>query len=367
MPEADEKTPDASPKVAESINIGGVVIAPGTKKLVSLEAGTTMSNHPLSITADVIHGKEPGPCLLVTACVHGDEINGAEIIRRLMGAAVLKKLHGTLLTIPVVNFPAFISRTRYLPDRRDLNRAFPGSEKGSQGARLAHAINTKFLPLCDAVIDLHTGAVNRANLPQVRVAANDQASLDLGKSFAAPVTMLSTLRPGTFREAAAKLNKPFVLYEGGEASRLDASSIRFGVQGVLAAMRYLKMLPSDKNPVKPSSGVISRHSHWERAPTGGLFIPIVAAGKAVIAGDTLGHVVPPIGGGDGTPVVARTNGVVIGRNNEGLTDEGDALFHIASLEDPETAASQIQQANIDLPEIHENEEDHPVSYRPFKD
>ncbi len=347
--------------------LGGHVISPGSRQIIAVHAGTTMSNHPLSITADIVHGKRPGPCLLVTACVHGDEINGTEIIRRLLGSTVLKKLRGTLLTIPIVNFPAFISRTRYLPDRRDLNRVFPGSEKGSQGARLAHAITAKFLPLCDAVIDLHTGATNRPNLPQIRIAAGDESSLALGNAFAAPVTMLSALRPGTFREAAYNLGKPFVLYEAGEASRLDASSIRFGVQGILATMRYLRMLPGGKNQPTPTTRVVSQTSFWERAPSGGLFIPLMAIGKAVAVGDTLGYVVPPVGGGDGTPVVAHLNGIVIGRNNEGLADEGDALFHIAGFENAEGAATQIQQSNMDLPDMHEEEDGHPVRYHPFAD
>jgi uncharacterized protein len=363
MLEPDESSSHKAPPFF----LGGHVVAPGSRQLIALHAGTTMSNQPLSVTADIVHGKRPGPCMLVTACVHGDEINGTEIIRRLLGSTVLKKLRGTLLTIPIVNFPAFISRTRYLPDRRDLNRVFPGSEKGSQGARLAHAITTKFLPTCDAVIDLHTGKSNRPNLPQIRVAAGDDASLALGKAFAAPVTMLSALRPGTFREAAFNLGKPFVLYEGGEASRLDASSIRFGVQGIMAAMRFLKMLPRGNAQPKPAPGVVSHTSFWERAPSGGLFIPLVAIGKAVAVGDTLGYVVPPVGGGDGTPVLAHTNGIVIGRNNEGLADEGDALFHIASFENADTAATRIQQSNIDLPDMHEEEDGQPVRYHPFAD
>ena len=346
--------------------LNGELLPPGSRRLVTLPAGTTMSNHPLGITADVMHGKKPGPCLLVTACVHGDEINGTEIIRRLLASPALKKLRGTLLTIPIANFPAFTSRTRYLPDRRDLNRIFPGSEKGSQGARLAHAITTKFLPLCDAVIDLHTGAINRPNLPQLRIAAGDPASLGMGKAFAAPVTMLSPLRPGTFREAAFNLGKPFVLFEAGEASRLDATSIRFGVQGITAVMRFLKMLPALKS--SPSrSGLLSKSSRWERAPSGGLFIPHVALGKAVASGDILGLIVPPQGGGDGTPVLSATDGIVIGRNNEGLADEGDALFHIASLADAGSAETLIQQSNDALPAVHEEEDNHPVRYHPFPD
>ncbi|WP_411828171.1 succinylglutamate desuccinylase/aspartoacylase family protein [Luteolibacter sp. AS25] len=347
--------------------INGEYISPGTRQLVSIQAGTTMSNHPLSVTADIFHGKKPGPCLLITACVHGDEINGTEIIRRLLTSPVLKRLSGTLLTIPIVNFPAFTSRTRYLPDRRDLNRIFPGSEKGSQGARLAYTITKKFLPLCDAVIDLHTGAINRPNLPQLRIAAGDASSLELGRAFAAPVTMLSPLRDGTFRESAFKLEKPFVLYEAGEASRLDAASIRFGVQGIIAAMRHMGMLPPSKAAHPSGKGIISKSSRWERAPSGGLFVPHVALGKAVATGDILGIIAPPVGGGDGTPIISTTDGIVIGRNNEGLADEGDALFHVASIRDAGSAETQIQESNDRLPELHAEEEEHPMRYHAFPD
>lgn len=345
----------------------GVSIAPGTRKLVALPAGTLMSNFPLNITADIYHGKKPGPCLLVTACIHGDEINGTEIIRRLLSSPALKRLRGTLLTIPIANTPAFTSRTRYLPDRRDLNRIFPGSEKGSQGARLAHAITTRFLPLCDAVIDLHTGAVNRPNLPQMRIADGDPASLELGKAFAAPVTMLSSLRPGTFREAAFDLGKPFVLYEGGEANRLDTSSIRFGVQGIIAALRHLKMLPESRSHPRRNHGILSKLSRWERAPSGGLFIPLVPLGKAVAKGDKLGLIAPPQGGGDGIPVLSAVDGIIVGRNNEGLADEGDALFHTVVFDDAGSAETSIQESNESLPGIHEEEEGHPVRYHPFAD
>lgn len=179
--------------------------------------------------------------------------------------------------------------------------------------------------------------------------------------------MLSPLRPATFREVAFNLGKPFVLYEGGEASRLDSHSIRFGVQGIIAAMRFLKMLPGIRSQPHRTNGVLSHSSRWERAPSGGLFIPLVALGRAVSIGDTLGYVVPPLGGGDGTPVPATTDGIVIGRNNEGLADEGDALFHIASFDDAGNVETQIRQSNDDLPGMREDEDGHPVRYHPFAD
>lgn len=322
-----------------------------------------MAHQPIDIIVEVLHGKRSGPCLLVVAGIHGDEINGTEIIRRLLTSNSLKRLKGTIMAVPVANFPAFVARMRYLPDRRDLNRLFPGSEKGSLGARLAHAISTNLLPACDAVIDLHTGAVSRPNLPQLRVAMDDPQSIELAQAFGAPVTMLAPLRPQSFRSIANSLGKPFILYEAGEALRLDAPSIRFGVQGILATMRHLEMLNS-RTKKAPIESVISHNSQWERATTGGLFTPLVALGKAVEKNSVLGFVAPPFGEVDPQEIIARKKGIVIGRYNEGVVDEGDALFHIATFSDPTDAEDQIQLAEQTLPDDL-GEDDHAVSYHAF--
>ncbi len=349
--------------------LGGESIDAGTQKLVNLPVGVFTNNSPVDLGVVVVHGRKDGPTLLVTACIHGDEINGSEIIRRLLRSRSLRYLRGTLLAVPIANVPAFLNRSRYLPDRRDLNRLFPGSEKGSLGARLARVISEELVPACDLVIDLHTGAVNRANLPQIRVTANDEKSLELAHIFGAPVALSANLRPGSFRSICFQSNKPTILYESGEALRLDAPSIRFGLQGIISVMRHIHTLPPQKtskrakNPrSRKTHTIICKKSYWERSPIGGIFTPLIALGSTVEKGDALGFVSDPFGGEE-TQIIAENQGIVIGRTNEGLADEGDALFHIGIFQDLENARDKIALSSSTLP----GEEDHPVPYDPFTD
>lgn len=331
----------------KSLEFAGHLIPAGNRQLVHLHAGTNLANESVKLSVEVVRGKLEGPSLLITSAIHGDEIIGTEIIRRLLSHPSLSKMKGTLYAVPIVNIPAFMTRMRYLPDRRDLNRLFPGSNKGSLGARLAYTITNTLLPQCDAVIDLHTGAVNRPNLPQLRITENDEESLKLGKAFGAPVTMFSGIRDGSFRGEAAKLKKPFILYEAGEALCLEASSIRFGLQGIISVMREMGMLPKVNKKRKES--IFAEKSTWERAPVGGLFTSLVPLGKATTKGLLLGFISSPFSGSKEYPVYASRKGIVIGRNNEGLVDEGDALIHLAVLHDPEAVEDHLQQVHDELP------------------
>ncbi|MFT6179534.1 MAG: putative deacylase [Paracoccaceae bacterium] len=352
-------------KKRESFKIQGHTVAPGTQEVINLPVGVFTNHTPVDLSVVVVHGRRPGPTLLVTACVHGDEINGSEIIRRLLKTSSLKGLRGTLLAVPILNVPAFLNRSRYLPDRRDLNRLFPGSSTGSLGSRLARVVSEELIPRCDAVVDLHTGAVNRANLPQVRVTSGDESSLELARVFHAPVILQAPLRPNAFRTLCRDNGKPMILFESGEALRLDTPSIRHGLQGILGIMRHLDLLPKKKNPPKQQlKSVICKKSYWERAPIGGLFTPLIPLGITVETGATLGFVADPFGG-DEHPVVASHQGVVIGRTNEGLADEGDALFHIALFSDLDRVRDQISQSNQALPDTDPDLDDHPVPYDPF--
>ena len=358
MPKSGSKRPP--------FEIQGHAIAAGSRSLVNLPVGVFTNNTPVELTLGVVHGRLPGPTLLVTACVHGDEINGAEIVRRLLKVSSLKRMRGTLLAVPIVNVPAFLNRSRYLPDRRDLNRLFPGSSTGSLGARIARVVSDELIPRCDAVIDLHTGAVNRPNLPQVRVTAGDKNSFDLGLVFRAPVILQAPVRTQSLRSTCFEAHKPIILFESGEALRLDAASIRHGLQGILAVMRHMELLPTKPGGVRSTrkNTITSKKSYWERAPLGGLFTPLIALGKTVEVNDTIGFIADPFGGPE-TPILATRQGVVIGRTNEGLADEGDALLHIAIFDDLEQVRDQMAAANQALPEISAELDDHPVPYDPF--
>lgn len=352
-------------KKREGFKIQGHTIAPGTREVVNLSVGVFTNNTPVDLSVVVVHGRRPGPTLLVTACVHGDEINGTEIIRRLLKTSSLKSMRGTLLAVPILNVPAFLNRSRYLPDRRDLNRLFPGSATGSLGSRLARVVSEELIPRCDAVVDLHTGAVNRANLPQVRVTSGDDSSLELARVFHAPVILQAPLRPNAFRTLCSDHGKSMILFESGEALRLDTPSIRHGLQGTLAIMRHLNLLTKKKAPAKERpKTVICKKSYWERAPIGGLFTPLIPLGITVETGATLGFVADPFGG-DEHPVIATHQGVIIGRTNEGLADEGDALFHIGLFSDLVRVRDQITRSNQALPDTNPHLDDHPVPYDPF--
>ncbi len=353
----------------KELNIQGQIIKCGERKLVKVQVGMLTTHEPVTMRAWVIRGKTDGPTMMVLGCIHGDEINGAEIVRRLINSPSLRKrLKGTLIAIPIVNVPAYSNRSRYLPDRRDLNRLFPGSPKGSLGARLAHILCSDFLPLCDAVIDLHTGAINRANLPQVRVTADDENSMKLANAFGAPVILTAGSREGTVRAACNALGIPVILFEGGEALRLDTPSIRFGKRGLQAVMRHMGMLPKRPAAARKSArhAVICEKGFWERAQIGGLFTPLLALGKAVKKGDVLGFVADPLGDYE-QEIVSTQTGILIGRTNEGQADEGDALFHIGLSRFPSRAAQKIVMSGEGLPDIPADDDDHPVHYDPYTD
>ena len=352
-------------KKRPAFRIGGHEVASGSKAQINLPVGSFTNKTPVDLTIVVRHGRLDGPTLLITGCVHGDEINGPEIIRRLLKSKSLNRMRGTLIAVPIVNVPAFLNRSRYLPDRRDLNRLFPGSSTGSLGSRIARAVAKELVPRCDAVIDLHTGAVNRPNLPQIRATTGDEGSLEMARVFNAPVTLQAPLRANSLRTLCGEEGKPVVVYEGGEALRLDAPSIRHGLQGIILVMKHLGLLATkQKAGKKERSTIICKKSYWERASVGGLFTPLIPLGRTVEKGTVLGFIADPFGGPEKS-VTASQQGVVVGRTNEGLADEGDALFHIATFSDLDQATDQVTNSNLALSLEEGDIDDHPVPYDPF--
>ncbi|MFU8896573.1 MAG: succinylglutamate desuccinylase/aspartoacylase family protein [Gammaproteobacteria bacterium] len=324
----------------ESITIGGVRVGPGERRGLSLPVGMLHTHVPVEMPVWVINGRRPGPRLFISAAIHGDELNGIEIIRRVR-ARPMTGLRGTLLLVPVVNVFGLLHHARYLPDRRDLNRSFPGSERGSLAARLAHLFMTEIVARCTHGIDLHTGAVHRSNLPQIRAQLDDAETRSLALSFGAPVVLDSRLRDGSLREAAAEKGIPTLIYEAGEALRFDEMSIRMGVAGIVAVMRKLDMLRSKPHRARPAKPVVADSSHWVRAPEGGILRSTLQLGQRVSAGELLGQVSDPFGAHE-TPVTATHAGIVIGCNSLPLVNEGDALFHIARMERPGEAFAAVE-------------------------
>jgi len=309
-----------------SFEIGQEQVKPGETKIVQLELPGLHSETSVAMPVHVIHGKKEGPVLFLSAAVHGDEINGVEVIRRLLSMNSLKRLRGTLLAVPVVNVFGFDGHSRYLPDRRDLNRSFPGRESGSLAGRLANIFMSEVGCLSDIGIDLHTAAIHRDNFPQIRADLKAGQLHDLARAFGPPVLLHSAPPEGSLRHSAQKENVPVMVYEAGEALRFDEVSIRVAVRGILNVMRELGMLAKTRAR-KSKPPVLLRSSTWVRAPQSGILRAQVALGDMVSRGDVLGYISDPAGKKD-VVVEASSNGVIIGRSNIPLVYEGEALFHI---------------------------------------
>ena len=338
--------------IEKPLVINGLSIQPGTQCTLDLPAARLYTHTPMSIPVHVISGKKTGPRLFISAAIHGDEINGVEIIRRVLNLPSLKRLKGTIIAVPIVNVHGLINHSRYLPDRRDLNRSFPGSDKGSLAARLAHLFMQQIVTQSTHGIDIHTGAIHRNNLPQIRANLEDPETEKLARAFGTPVIISSNVRDGSLRESAAECGVPTLLYEAGEALRFDEVSIRAGVKGIINVMRELNMLPHVRAPSKKAiEPVVARATAWVRAPDSGILRAMVPLGARVKKETLLGVVTDPFGEKE-IQVMAPFAGIVIGRTNLPLVNEGDALFHIARFERVAEAAESVDMFHETLsPEI----------------
>ncbi|NNE06237.1 MAG: succinylglutamate desuccinylase/aspartoacylase family protein [Xanthomonadales bacterium] len=323
------------------ITIGDIEVMPGERTSISLPVADLYTATSLSMPVEVICGRMAGPVMFVSAVVHGDELNGVEIIQRLLKRKALKRLRGTLLAVPIVNVHGFLNQSRYLPDRRDLNRSFPGSAKGSIAGRLANLFVREVVSKADFGIDLHTGSQNRINFPQIRASLAEAGTEELARAFGAPMILNASIREGSLRAAAAELGLPVLVYEAGEALRFDEISIRAGLRGILNVMRHRQMLPrvSTKSTLTP---MIANTTRWVRAPDSGIVIKKASLGSAIRKGQSLAVISDPIGHEE-QPVIAPFDGIVIGRTNLPLAHEGDALFNMASFESVPEAADAVEE------------------------
>ncbi len=316
----------------EPFVIGNVSVKAGTQVAIDLPIPALYTHNPMSCPVYVIHGKKPGPILFLSGAIHGDEINGVEIIRRVLNRKSLKRINGTLVAVPVVNILGFISQTRYLPDRRDLNRSFPGSEKGSLAARMAHLFLTEIASKCTHGIDLHTAAIHRDNFPQIRAELLNPEIDRMARAFNSPVIVNTAVAEGTLRDATSKMGIPVIVYEAGEALRFHEVAIRAGVKGIISVMRELDMIPKLKSSAKSTDPFVARSSYWVRAAKSGILRAKKSLGEKVGHAEILGVVSDPFGSSEDT-VMANGEGIIIGRTNIPLVNSGEALFHIARFED----------------------------------
>lgn len=309
-------------------SIAGNSVSPGSSERFELPIARLMSGTPVALPVVVAHGREEGPTVWLSAAVHGDEICGVEIIRRVLDRLDPKEISGTVIAVPVVNVHGFNTGDRYLPDRRDLNRSFPGSARGSLAARIANLLMTEVVGRSDVGIDFHTGSDQRMNLPQIRADLDDPATLNLATAFGAPVAVHSRVRDGSLREAATEHGATVLLFEGGEASRFDEKAISAGADGTLRVLRDLNVVA--EAPASPRETRLSRRTRWTRAPRSGILHLEAVLGSNVEKGDTIAAILDPFGKRLGR-VRSRSGGIVIGHTQHPLVHRGDAVAHIAEI------------------------------------
>ncbi len=282
----------------------------------------------IEVEVNVIQSKAEGPVVLVQGGLHGDEINGIEIVRRLRSLLKDQIVAGTLVLVPVLNVFGFIHFSREVPDGKDVNRSFPGSVRGSLASRIAARYSQQLLPQIDWAVDLHTGGAQRFNYPQIRYSADDKASAQLAADFNAPFTLESGLIKGSFRKHLHSLKKPVIVYEAGESMRFDEHCIQTGVDGVLRLLKKHKMLSKNISvPKAKNKSVLLSDSVWLRSPASGMFLPAVENGSWVEKGQVIGSVVNTFQT-KGKEVKAPHAGPVFCVNHQAVISRGDALFHL---------------------------------------
>jgi uncharacterized protein len=307
------------------LRVLGEKIAPGSSVQLNMSLAKLFSRTPVDVPVFVNRAKEEGPFFVLMAGIHGDEINGVEIVRRLIEEGCHKPNRGAIICIPVCNIFGFINQTRALPDGRDLNRMFPGSEDGSLASRLAYLLVNDVLEHVDLGIDFHTGEANRFNYPQVRCMIDDEKNLQLASVFNAPFVVGTRLRDKSLRKIAYNRGKTLLLYEGGESSRFDEEVIEVGVAGAKRVLKYLGMVNEAEDP--PRQSVVLQKTTWVRARVSGMFRARVKNGVYVRKRQRLGIITDPYGDFERS-VLSPFSGHIICVNYQPLVNQGEALFNI---------------------------------------
>jgi uncharacterized protein len=310
----------------ESFAIGPARIRAGTARDLELPITRLITGADVGLPVRVVHGREDGPVVWVNAATHGDEVVGVEVIRRVLATLSPRTLRGTLIAVPVLNVLGVMTGERYLPDRRDLNRSFPGSARGSLAGRIAHLMMTEVVAKCEVGIDLHTGSDRRTNLPQIRADLDDPRTRELAAAFGAPVMLHARVRDGSLRHAARESGATVLLYEGGENWRFDEWAVVAAVDGVRRVLAALGMVDAPDEPPGPS--VACRESGWVRARHTGFLHLDAELGQEVETGERLGNVSDSFGKTLRLVRADRT-GIVIGRTEAPVVNGGDAVVHLA--------------------------------------
>lgn len=318
------------------MDILGTTIRPGKGYQLSMDIAHLHTRTKIDIPVIVQRAKAPGPCVLITGGIHGDEVNGVEIVRQIVANKYNIPEAGTIICIPVINAFGFIMKTREFPDGRDLNRVFPGSAKGSLASRVAHKIMTEIVPYIDYCIDYHTGGASRFNYSQLRISGGNPELLELAKVFGSPFIKNADNREKSFRESVSKLGKMVLLYEGGKSLNLDREVTRLGVQGALNVLDYLNMRKLTENEKSSPNKdlVIFSESTWIRSKHSGMYRSLIRNGEKVKKGDIIGTITDPYGFFE-KQVKSISAGYVICLNHSPIVTQGDALAHIAIVDEEE--------------------------------
>jgi uncharacterized protein len=307
------------------VKIAGEEIKPGEFKEININIARLPSHTVIDTPIYVSRAHEDGPVLALMAGMHGDEINGLEIVRRILDGGLHQPKRGTVVCMPIVNVYGFLNFSREVPDGKDVNRSFPGNKNGSLASRVAHNITRQIIPYIDYGVDFHTGGAMRTNYPQVRAMLSNEKNLELANAFSAPFTLDSPFRPNSLRREASKKGKNIIVYEGGESLRFDQQAIEEGIEGTLRLMKYLNMI--DWAPEPKVENKIIWSSTWVRAKYAGLFQPSVRSGQLVHKGEWIGTITDPFGEFK-HQIKAPETAYVIGLNNIPVVNAGDALMHL---------------------------------------
>lgn len=307
------------------MTFNGTEILPGEEKRINVSIARLPSRSSLEINIIVSRSQEDGPVLLLMGAMHGDEINGTEVVRRMIERKFNRPLRGTTICIPIINIYGFISSSRFVPDGKDVNRSFPGNRKGSLASRVAYYLSHEVIPHIDYGVDFHTGGASRINYPQIRCLLSERENVVLANAFHAPFTLDSRYRPGSLRQWAARQGKRILVYEGGESARFDELAIDEGINGTLRLMKHLNM--RDDAPPPSHSTRMIRHSSWIRAGYSGIFVCDINIGQRVVKNQELGSLSDPYGDFR-IPIKSSVSGYVIALNQNPIVHQGDALMHI---------------------------------------
>jgi len=312
------------------LEILGEKVALGKSATVSFNVAKLHTQNTIDVPVIIERSKKPGPTILITAGIHGDEINGVEIVRQIIAKGINKPKKGTVICIPVINVFGFIHMDREFPDGRDLNRVFPGTKGGSLASRVAHKLITEIVPHADLIMDFHTGGADRFNSPQIRIKKKEAILDELSEVFAAPFVYYSKNLNKTFRNSSYKLGIPMLLFEGGKSFNIDSTITNTGVNGAKRVLHHLGMLKTNFKVTRPKKATIYvSDSKWIRAKYSGMFKASIKINSFVNEGDVIGHITDPYGSFNHF-VKSPNSGYIFNINESPLVYQGDAIFHIST-------------------------------------